>query len=64
MERSQYTYLKGKGKKKPICKSNDKHREERKDKHEDIKYKNKILKCGDGKLRKSGLFFKNVFEPI
>ena len=35
--------------KKPICESNDKHKEQQKDKHEDIKKDIKIIKCGEGK---------------
>ena len=35
-------------KKKPICESNDKHREQQKDKHEDVKRDIKIIKCGEG----------------
>ena len=51
-------------KKKTICKSNDKHKEEQKDKHEYVQKDIKILKCGEGRVRKSRLFFKNVLEPI
>ena len=37
-----------KKKKKPICESNDKHKEQQKDKHEDVKRDIKIIKCGEG----------------
>ena len=33
-------------KKHPICESNDKHKEQQKDKHEDVKRDIKIIKCG------------------
>ena len=36
-------------KKKTICESNDKHKEQQKDKHEDVKKDIKIIKCGEGK---------------
>ena len=38
-----------KGKKKAICKSNDKNKEQQKDKHEDVKKDIKIIKCEEGK---------------
>ena len=41
-----------KGKKKTICESNDKNKEQQMDKHEDIKKWKmdvKIIKCGEGK---------------
>ena len=39
---------KKKKKKKPICESNDKHREYQKDKHQDIKRDIEIIKYEEG----------------
>ena len=38
-----------KRKKKSISKSDDKHKEQQKDKHEDVKKGFKIIKCAEGK---------------
>ena len=38
-----------KGKKKPICKRDDKQKEEQKDKHEDVEKGHQNHKCGEGK---------------
>ena len=58
---SQYTNPKGGG--GAYCKSNNKHKEQQKDKHEDVKKGYWNHKMWGKKLRKSRLFFKNVFEP-
>ena len=34
---------------KKDCKSNDKHKEEQKDNHENVKKDIKMIKCGEGK---------------
>ena len=51
-----------KKKKKPrICESNNKCKEQQKNKHEDVKKDIKIIKCKEENVDS---FFKNLFEPI
>ena len=45
---NQPVYRSKRKRKKPICESNDKHKEQQKDKHEDVKRDITILKCGEG----------------
>ena len=55
----------GEKKKKTYCKSDDKHKEQQKDKHEDVKKGLPNHRMWRRKVRKSRLFFlNNVFEPI
>ena len=52
--------------KKTICKSDNKHKEQQKDKHEDVKIGHQNHKMWGRKIRRYRPFFslKNVFEPI
>ena len=45
------------GKKKPYYKSDDKHKEQQKDKNEDVKKAFNITECGDGKWENLDSFF-------
>ena len=52
-------------KKKSYCSSDDKYKEQQKNKHEDIKKGLQNHRMWERKVRKSRLFFlNNVFEPI
>ena len=46
-----------KKKKKTICESDDKQKEQQKDKHEDVKKDTKTIKCGEGEEENVVFFF-------
>ena len=52
-----------KRKKKNYCKSDNKHKEQQKDKHEDVKKGLQNQKVWRRKVRKSRLLFR-IFKPI
>ena len=51
-------------KKKNYCKNDDKHKEQKKDTHEDVKKGLQSHRMWGRKVRKYRFFFNNVFEPI
>ena len=59
--KSQYKYIK---EKKTYCKSDKKHREQQKDKHEDVKKGPQTYKMWRSEVRLSKPFLKNVCELI
>ena len=53
------------GKKQNYCKCHDKHKEQQKDKHEDVKKKtSKSYNVGKESKKIQTFFFNNVFDPI
>ena len=61
LNKTVYTY---KRKKKTFCKSDKKHKEQQKDKHEDVTKGHQNHRMWGKKVRKCRLFFYNVFETI
>ena len=55
---------KNKKQKKTCSKSDDKHKKQQKDKHEDVNKGPQNHRMWGRKVRKSRLLFFNVFEPI